>query len=371
MRAYVTIEGRHACFQTTPFDDDAITWMRALEIKFLLSPAEHQSEADTVVVEAVARMSEKELNVHVGRVLHHWDQQPAIHSTPWVESADYMHFFAMHLQDRGPWLLNLTHMRWRARRDGMVRVDSWFNSVTWPSELNRRRFGMGDIRDRIRLIATEHPVDEAVRNERKQRFFLLLSETTPGTHIPLLAVVSKSSTPLLAIVGDYAVDSDVAITIWSNCKFLRREALFASERRLVVNPTTEIVEVIYGFLNVDDRDFCCVVAYDGKTAHPLRRDIPLYAENFAMHSLGGIHLQLSAKTDYSHICFCCSKEFECIQEAYRLNKPPRDNYFGCECHHDPGVGSGTLWFCSNVCYHKAQEDAAASDIEEDTINYEV
>ena len=40
MRAYVTIEGRHACFQTTPFDDDAITWMRALEIKFLLSPAE-------------------------------------------------------------------------------------------------------------------------------------------------------------------------------------------------------------------------------------------------------------------------------------------------------------------------------------------
>ena len=327
MRAYVTIEGRHACFQTTPFDDDAITWMRALEIKFLLSPAEHQSEADTVVVEAVARMSKTELNVHVGRVLHHWDQQPAISFIPWVVSADYMHFFAMHLQDREPWLLNLTHMRWRARRDGMVRVDSWYNSVASPSPLNRRKFCLGPVRSRVRLIATEHPVDEAVRNERKQRFFLLLSgpETTPGTHIPLQAVVSKSSTPLLAIVGDYAVDSDVTLTIWSKCKFLRQEALFASERRLVVNPTTDIVEVIYGFLNVDDRDFCCVVAYDGKTAHPLRRDIPLYAENFAMHSLGGIHLQLSAKTDYSHICFCCSKEFECIQEAYRLNKPPRDN----------------------------------------------
>ena len=102
MRAYLTIEGRHACFQTTPFGNDAIAWMLArmrdrlfesdasgLEVKFLLSPDEHQSEADTVVVEAVARMSEKELNVHVGHVLHHWDQQPAINSTPWVESADY------------------------------------------------------------------------------------------------------------------------------------------------------------------------------------------------------------------------------------------------------------------------------------------
>ena len=223
------------------------------------------------------------------------------------------------------------------------------------------------------MINTEHPVDEAVRNERKQRFFLLLSgpETTPGTHIPLQAVVSKLSTPLLAIVGDYAVDSDVTLTIWSKCKFLRQEALFASERRLVVNPTTEIVEVIYGFLNVCDRKFCCVVAYDGKTAHPLRRDIPLYAENFAMHSLGGIHLRLSAKTYYSHICFCCGKEFECIPKEYRLTKPPRDNKFGCECHRDPAVGSVTLWSCSNMCYYKAQEDAAASDIEEDAINYEV
>ena len=89
MRAYLTIGSRHATmfqatpFGTTPFGDDAINWMLArtcvpvsdarcgLQIEFLLSPVEHQSEADTVVVEAVARMSEKELNVHVGHVLHH------------------------------------------------------------------------------------------------------------------------------------------------------------------------------------------------------------------------------------------------------------------------------------------------------------
>ena len=136
-----------------------------------------------------------------------------------------------------------------------------------------------------------------------------------------------------------AVDSDVTLTIWSKCKFLRQEALFASERRLVVNPTTDIVEAIYGFLNVDDRDFCCVVAYDGKTAHPLRADIPLYAKT--MHSLGGIHLQLSAKMDYSHTCFFCDIEFDCIPEGYHLHKPPRDNKFGCECHRDPAVGSVT------------------------------
>ena len=154
----------------------------------------------------------------------------------------------------------------------------------------------------------------------------------------------------------------MTVTIWSRCKFLRQEALFASERCLVVNPNTDIVGTMYAYLNVDDRDFCCVVAYDGETAHPLRVSNPLYAKNFAMHSLCGIHLQLSAKMDYSHICFFCGNEFDCIPEDYRLTKPPRDNKFGCECHHDPGVGSVTLWFCSNMCYYNAQDDAP-SDIE--------
>ena len=150
----------------------------------------------------------------------------------------------------------------------------------------------------------------------------------------------------------------MTLTISTNCKFLRTEAFFASERHLVVNTNTDIVEAIYSFLYVDDRELCCVVAHD-TTAHPLRADNPLYAKNFAMHSLGGVHLQLSAKMDYSHICFFCGNEFDCIPEGYRLTKPPRDNKFGCECHHDPGVGSVTLWFCSNMCYYKAQEDAAA------------
>ena len=55
------------------------------------------------------------------------------------------------------------------------------------------------------MIVTEHPVDEAVRNERKQRFFLLLSgpETTPGTHMGQ----NKNTPPAFCVkVRNYNLD---------------------------------------------------------------------------------------------------------------------------------------------------------------------
>ena len=84
----------------------------ALELKFLLSPDE-QNEAHTVL-ELVAKMGADELSGHVGRVLCTSDHQPVY--TPWVESADYMHFFARYLHTRRPALWALTHLRWRAKQ---------------------------------------------------------------------------------------------------------------------------------------------------------------------------------------------------------------------------------------------------------------
>ena len=105
----------------------------ALELKFLLSPGE-QNEAHTVL-EAAAKMCADELSAHVGRVPCHWDQQPASNYTPWVESADYMHFFARYLQTRRPPALwALSQLRWRASRDGMVRLDSSYNNVAPPKQ---------------------------------------------------------------------------------------------------------------------------------------------------------------------------------------------------------------------------------------------
>ena len=146
----------------------------------------------------------------------------------------------------------------------MVRLDSSYNNVAPPKQ--SREFDLSPVQERARWVATEHPIDEAFCNERKQFFVRFLSG--PETTIPLKAVASTSSTPLLEIVGEYAVGREVTLTISSNCKFLQKEAFFASERRLVVNPNTDIVEAIYTFLYVDDREFCRVVAHDGTTDIP-------------------------------------------------------------------------------------------------------
>ena len=142
---------------------------------------------------------------------------------------------------------------------------------------------------------------------------------------------------VMLIVASYVLEYEITVTISSDCVHLKQLAYLQGERKLLVGPSTDICQVIYTFLSLP---VCLpirfhrsirVVSNDGETERDLLVGQPLFPTNCKYASdASSIHLVLSAKLQYSHVCVICKKGFGCIPLEYIHVFPPPDNERGCQ-----------------------------------------
>ena len=164
---------------------------------------------------------------------------------------------------------------------------------------------------------------------------------------------------VMIIVATYVLEYEITVTISSDCVHLKQLAYLQGERKFLVGPSTDICQVIYTFLSLP---VCLpkrfhrsirVVSHDGETERDLLVGQPLFPTNCKYTSdASNIHLVLSAKLQYSHVCVICKTGFGCIPLEYYHVFPPPDNERGCQCHRRRSLLShrDTIWYCGNVCY---------------------
>ena len=326
------------------------------EFKYLLS---HEQQNEFYAVQlSVCMMSDQELRQIVHDVILDCTQHPL--PQPWDATAtDYNHFYLQYcrsgqgFQDES--MLAIAHLRWVTRYgDTVVRM------VTDNTDVDQSKGPLP-----MRLLLTPRPVQDTAR----------LAHSPPETdkdglealaHRQAIWTTNRIDQGLCPLIGDvllivsaYVLDYETTLTISSDCVHIKKLAYFQGERKFLVGPKTDICKLVYTFLSLP----VCLpkrfhrsiraVANDGETEHDLLVGQPLFPTNCKYDSdASGIHLVLSAKLKYSHVCVMCKKGFGCLPLEYCHVFPPPDNERGCQCHRKRSLLShrDTMWYCGNVCY---------------------
>ena len=340
-------------------------WVRALlrskngaDVIYLLS---HEQDKEFHVMRcSVNQTSEQALVCIVHEVLLNCAQHPLPQPLD-ATATDYNRFYLQYCRSVGPdrdALLDVAHLRWATSRGGdrvvrMVTDNTPVNMRPTRSVFPMRLMGSPPHKATARLADSPPATDKDGLESLKLRQAIWVTNC-----FDLLQGLCPLNDDVMLIVATYVLEYEITVTISSDCVHLKQLAYLQGERKLLVGPSTDICQVIYTFLSLP---VCLpkrfhrsirVVSNDGETERDLLVGQPLFPTNCKYTSdVSGIHLVLSAKLKYSHVCVICKKGFGCIPLEYINVFPPADNERGCQCHRRRSLfGHDTIWYCGNVCY---------------------
>ena len=72
---------------------------------------------------------------------------------------------------------------------------------------------------------------------------------------------------LLSVVVEYTVPTDLQLVLSSKCKHLKGRCHFGSTRRVGISPASDVRDILYAFLYVDEREFALTATDAEGTMH--------------------------------------------------------------------------------------------------------
>ena len=258
-----------------------------------------------------------------------------------------------------------TQLRWRASV-GALHMDSNANIMASPHSTPELQCGAereGQVRG-LACIVESTPLTEESEHASMQSTVQLQTlleawhtDTLTGRLFP---------EALLPTLVEYTVSRHLKLVIWSKCKHLLEQCHFGELRFVWIDIDTDVCDILYAFLHVDEREFALSATDSEGKVHDFSvlSRLPARALPMTMDLSCGreIRLQVRANIKYYHECASCGDRFRCIF-GYSRPRPTRDMPLpdlrqGCECHHyfssessDPASDEVLQWFCSNTCFY--------------------
>ena len=172
----------------------------------------------------------------------------------WEPQDDYTNFFLRALTSRDMSFHVTTLLRWRACV-GALHMDSNANIMASPNSLPELQCGGAEREGQVRGLAcivastplTEESEHAAMQSGELQTLLEAWNtDTVSGRLFP---------ETLLTTLVEYTVSRHLKLVIWSSCQMLREKCHFGELRYVWIDIDTDVCDILYAFLHVDEREF--------------------------------------------------------------------------------------------------------------------
>ena len=173
----------------------------------------------------------------------------------WEPQDDYTNFFLRALTSRDMSFHVTTLLRWRACV-GALHMDSNANIMASPNSLPELQCGGAEREGQVRglaCIVASTPLTEESEHAAMQATAQLQAHLEAWHTDTLTGRLFPEA--LLPTLVEYTVSRHLKLVIWSKCKHLREQCHFGELRFVWIDIDTDVCDILYAFLHVDEREF--------------------------------------------------------------------------------------------------------------------